>query len=161
MNGSLHRFGARQVLSAVGAAAALATLGACGGSSPGYSAPPAAAASGVAPAPSDSSMPSMTTSAPGQPGQPGATAGAPVASNTAMIQNFAFAPPSIAVKVGATLTWTNADEDPHTVAATGGAFRSPTLTSGATFSYTFTTAGTFDYVCTIHPFMHATVVVTP
>jgi plastocyanin len=32
--------------------------------------------------------------------------------------------------------------------------------SQATFSHTFATPGTFDYVCSIHPFMHATVVVT-
>jgi plastocyanin len=32
--------------------------------------------------------------------------------------------------------------------------------SQATFSYKFSTAGTFEYVCSIHPFMHATVVVT-
>lgn len=158
MNGSVHRFGARHALWAVGAGAVLITLGACGGSSPGYSAPPAAPATGLAPAPSSTSMPPMATST---PGQPGASTAAPVATNTVMIQNFAFAPSSIAVKVGAAVTWTNGDEDPHTVTATGGAFHSSALTNGAKFSHTFTTAGTFTYMCTIHPFMHATVVVTP
>jgi plastocyanin len=32
--------------------------------------------------------------------------------------------------------------------------------SQATFSYTFAKPGKFDYVCSIHPYMHATVVVT-
>jgi len=32
--------------------------------------------------------------------------------------------------------------------------------TGATFSHTFASAGTFDYVCSIHPMMHGTVVVT-
>jgi plastocyanin len=29
-----------------------------------------------------------------------------------------------------------------------------------TYSYTFRQAGTFDYICSIHPSMHGTVVVT-
>jgi len=32
--------------------------------------------------------------------------------------------------------------------------------SQATLSYTFAKSGTFEYVCSIHPYMHATVVVT-
>jgi plastocyanin len=32
--------------------------------------------------------------------------------------------------------------------------------TGATFTHTFATAGTFDYVCSIHPMMRGTVVVT-
>jgi len=32
--------------------------------------------------------------------------------------------------------------------------------SQATYSHTFPTTGKFDYICSIHPFMHATVVVT-
>ena len=62
---------------------------------------------------------------------------------------------------GSTVTWTNRDEEPHTVVANDGSFHSPGMGSQATFSYTFAKAGTFDYVCSIHPFMHATVVVTP
>jgi amicyanin len=89
-----------------------------------------------------------------------APAGAPVASTAVKIQNFKFDAPSIRVKVGATVTWTNGDEDPHTVTAISGPFHSPTLGNGAKFSYTFTGAGTFTYMCTIHPFMHGTVVVT-
>jgi plastocyanin len=66
------------------------------------------------------------------------------------------------VKAGTTITWTNRDQDAHTVTAMpGGAFHSPTLTTGQSYQYTFTTPGRFDYLCTIHPFMTATVVVTP
>ena len=46
------------------------------------------------------------------------------------------------------------------VAATDGSFHSPGLGTGATYSHTFPTAGKFDYVCSIHPMMHGTVVVT-
>ena len=63
--------------------------------------------------------------------------------------------------MGSAVTWTNRDEEPHTVVANDGSFHSPGMDSKATFSHTFAKAGTFDYVCSIHPFMHATVVVTP
>jgi len=85
---------------------------------------------------------------------------APVAGDAVSIDNFAFAPATLTVPAGSTVTWTNRDEEPHTVVANDGSFRSPGMGSQATFSYTFAKAGTFDYVCSIHPFMHATVVVT-
>jgi amicyanin len=88
-------------------------------------------------------------------------AATPVAANAVNIDNFAFVPATVTVKAGSTVTWTNKDEDPHTVVADGGAFRSEALGSGGTYSFTFPTAGTFDYVCSIHPFMRGNVVVTP
>lgn len=103
------------------------------------------------------------------PGMPGAPAGptsatdSPVAAagDAVSIDNFAFAPATLTVHAGGTVTWTNRDEEPHTVAATDGSFHSPGMGTGATYSHTFPTAGTFDYVCSIHPSMHGTVVVTP
>ena len=76
------------------------------------------------------------------------------------IGNFTFKTPTLTVKPGTTVTWTNGDEDPHTVSATGGPFHSKTLTDGATFRYTFAKPGRYAYLCTIHPFMRGTVVVT-
>lgn len=66
---------------------------------------------------------------------------APVATDTVMIQNFAYAPATVTIKAGATLTWTNRDQDPHTVTSMSGPLHSPTLNSGESFHYTFTTAG--------------------
>jgi plastocyanin len=105
------------------------------------------------PAPSAMPMPAM--SAP--------TSSAPVATNSVSIKDFAFGPAEAAVRVGTTVTWKNADQDPHTVTSTGntGPLRSPTLAQGETYSYTFTKPGRYDYLCTIHPFMTATVTVTP
>ncbi|WP_319445726.1 MULTISPECIES: cupredoxin family copper-binding protein [unclassified Mycobacterium] len=106
------------------------------------------------------SMPAMS-------GSPSATEGgssapaAPAGPNEVNIDGFAFAPVTLTVKAGTTVTWTNKDEDPHTVVDNGGAFRSQALGSGGTYSFTFPTAGTFDYICSVHPFMHGTVVVTP
>ncbi|MUL63708.1 amidase [Mycobacterium sp. CBMA 234] len=100
-------------------------------------------------------MGSMTMSPP----ESGHPAPAPAGPNAVNIDNFAFAPATLTVPAGTTVTWTNHDEDPHNVVAEGGQFRSPTMGSGATFSYVFATPGTFAYVCGIHPFMHGTVVV--
>ncbi|WP_156764699.1 cupredoxin family copper-binding protein [Mycobacterium sp. 1081908.1] len=91
---------------------------------------------------------------------PGAGSPAAVAGDQVTIDNFAFAPATLTVKAGSTVTWTNKDEEPHTVAAADGSFKSPGMGTGATFSHTFPTAGKFDYVCSIHPMMHGTVVVT-
>jgi plastocyanin len=85
---------------------------------------------------------------------------APVSGNQVNIDGFAFVPASLTVSAGTTVTWTNRDEEPHTVAASDGSFHSPGMGTGATFTHTFGTAGTFDYVCSIHPMMHGTVVVT-
>lgn len=76
------------------------------------------------------------------------------------IQGFAFAPATISVPVGTTITWTNKDSVGHDVTSATGAFGSKTLTTGQTFSFTFNQAGTFTYGCTIHPRMVASITVT-
>ena len=75
------------------------------------------------------------------------------------IDNFTFDPPRLTVKAGTAITWTNADDVPHTVVATGKAFRSKTLDTDDKFSFTFTTPGSFAYFCSLHPHMTGTVVV--
>ncbi|MFH8384837.1 cupredoxin family copper-binding protein [Kitasatospora sp. NPDC018058] len=76
------------------------------------------------------------------------------------IANYAFAPSTLTVSAGTTVTWTNSDSDTHTVTSSGsGPLDSGTLNHGASYSYTFTTPGTYAYICSIHPFMHGTVVV--
>ncbi|MFF9647012.1 cupredoxin domain-containing protein [Kitasatospora aureofaciens] len=133
----------------------LVLLSACGGSPYSSSTGSGGAASS---APSAPAMPGMST-----PASPPATT-APATGNTVTIQNFAFAPASLKVKAGTTVTWTNKDTDAHTVTSkqgSGGPLNSAPLTTGATYRYTFTKAGTYAYYCSIHPFMTATVVVTP
>ncbi len=53
------------------------------------------------------------------------------------IDNFTFAPASITVKIGDTVTWTNRDDIPHTIVSTG-KFRSKALDTDNSFSFTFT-----------------------
>jgi plastocyanin len=102
------------------------------------------------------------TTRPGAGATPSITAPpAPAGGGQVTIDGFAFAPTTLTVSAGTTVTWTNRDEEPHTVAATDGSFHSPGMGTGASFTHTFSTAGTFDYVCSIHPMMHGTVVVAP
>ena len=75
------------------------------------------------------------------------------------IDNFAFAPQRIVVQAGTTVTWTNADDAPHTVVSTTKLFKSSALDTADKFSSTFATPGTYEYFCSLHPHMTGTVVV--
>jgi plastocyanin len=92
---------------------------------------------------------------------PDMTAAGSASSATVTIAKFMFGPDTLKVPVGATVTWTNQDDDPHTVVAKDGSFRSGALNKGASYRHTFDKAGTYQYLCSIHPFMVATVVVAP
>jgi amicyanin len=84
-----------------------------------------------------------------------------VATQSVHIKNFAFSPAVITVKAGSTVVWTNSDAIQHDVTFNGGGIASSVLNHNDTFSHTFLTAGTYQYICSIHPFMHGTVIVTP
>jgi amicyanin len=76
------------------------------------------------------------------------------------IDNFTFNPPTLRVKAGTKVTWTNKDDIPHGIASTGNAFaRSQALDTDDSFSFTFTKPGTYQYFCYIHPHMVGTIVV--
>jgi amicyanin len=76
------------------------------------------------------------------------------------IDNFTFNPQKLTVKAGTTVTWTNKDDIPHGIAATGNSFtRSNALDTDNSYSFTFTTPGTYQYFCYIHPHMTGTIVV--
>jgi len=90
---------------------------------------------------------------------PGAKANDAPANTAVTIDNFVFGPQTITVPVGATVTWTNHDDIPHTSVSTEGVFKSKVLDTDEKFSYTFTKAGTYPYYCTIHPKMTGKVVV--
>jgi len=83
------------------------------------------------------------------------------------LTNNAFQPNPIQVSVGATVTWTNDDSQPHTITSgvngqPDGRFNSspnfnPLLAPGQTFEHTFTEAGEYPYFCLLHPNMVGTV----
>lgn len=77
------------------------------------------------------------------------------------MQNIAFDPKDVTVKVGQKVTWTNEDTVDHNVTSQSGeSIKSDNFGNGGTFSFTPTKAGTIKYVCTIHPGMTATLTVT-
>lgn len=89
---------------------------------------------------------------------PSAVAAAP-AGPTVRIDNFTFGPTTLTVSVGATVTWINRDDIPHTVVASDKAFKSRVMDTDESFSFTFTRPGEYAYFCSLHPHMVGKVVV--
>ena len=83
---------------------------------------------------------------------------APAAASV-QIGNFTFKNRVLTVKPGTTVTWTNADDIPHTVVSKDGVFKSKVLDSGDHFSFTFAKPGQFGYFCSLHPHMTGTIIV--
>jgi plastocyanin len=79
------------------------------------------------------------------------------ANGSVAIADFSFAPATITISQGDTVTWTNNGPTPHS--ATGGSFDTGIFPAGQSRSHTFNEAGTFSYICTPHPQMKGTVVV--
>jgi plastocyanin len=95
-------------------------------------------------------------------GSPNVTANTQQAAATEVkIDNFSFGPITITVPVGATVTWINRDDIPHTVVSTDDpkAFKSKVLDTDEKFSFTFSKPGTYPYFCSIHPKMTGKVIV--
>jgi plastocyanin len=75
------------------------------------------------------------------------------------VDNFTFAPGTLTVPVGASVTWINKDDVPHVIASTDGVFKSKGLDTDDHYSYRFTKAGTYNYFCSIHPKMTGKILV--
>jgi plastocyanin len=82
-------------------------------------------------------------------------------SNAAQIEvkDFMFVPTPLTVKAGSTVTWTNRDDEPHTVVSDTGMFKSGGMDTNESFSYKFDKPGTYRFTCSIHPRMVGTIVV--
>lgn len=108
----------------------IATMAACGSSSSGGSAPVSTSGSGSG------------------------------SGDTVTIQNFAFHPASLTVKVGTKVTFTNEDGTIHTATSNpSGVIDSGNLNKGQSYTVTFTKAGTYHYICSIHQNMTGTIIV--
>lgn len=84
----------------------------------------------------------------------------PTASGTVKVDiaDFKFRSPTVTVKAGGKVSWTNTDSTEHT--ATGsGAFDTGALQKGQHKTLTFDKPGTYAYICAFHPFMKGTVIV--
>lgn len=80
---------------------------------------------------------------------------------TVKIDNFAFAPATVTVTAGTTVTWKNEDDSPHRIGDKNGTFKSAALDTDETFSHTFAAPGEYAYICTIHPYMRGRIIVKP
>ena len=88
-------------------------------------------------------------------------AAAAASSAPVTIDNFAFAPPTLTVTAGTTVTWKNEDDSPHRIGDKNGTFKSAALDTDDTFSHTFAAPGEYPYICTIHPYMVGKIIVKP
>jgi plastocyanin len=76
------------------------------------------------------------------------------------MDNFAFSPATLTVSHGAVVGVTNDDSATHTVTADDGhSFDTGSITPRGSGKLTAPKPGRYAYHCTIHPFMHGTLVV--
>ena len=61
---------------------------------------------------------------------------------------------------GTGVSWSNEDDDPHTVTADDRSFDSKGLGQGETYRRVFAVPGRYPYHCAAHPFMKGVVIVT-
>lgn len=79
--------------------------------------------------------------------------------NQIVIQEFMFTPNPLTVKAGATVTWVNMDDEPHSVVSNTAMYRSGALDTKESFSFKFAQPGTYHFTCSIHPRMVGIIVV--
>jgi plastocyanin len=91
------------------------------------------------------------------------TSGAPLTaggtSASVSIRDYTYTPGNLQVPLGATVTWTNYDDVPHTASGKSGDWDTGTLNKGDSAAVTFRVAGDYTYYCTVHPSMVARLVV--
>jgi len=79
--------------------------------------------------------------------------------NEIRISSFMFMPMELTVKAGSTVTWTNLDDEAHTVVSVTGLFRSGALDTSERFAFAFDKPGVYHFTCSLHPRMVGTVIV--
>ena len=75
------------------------------------------------------------------------------------IDNFKFAPTPLTVPKGATVTWVNRDDIPHSIVCQALGFHSHPMDTDGSVSLRFDQPGRYEYVCGLHPFMRGQVIV--
>jgi plastocyanin len=107
----------------------------------------------------DRGMQGLMQVRPGAP-QPGQSRAAGSATGV-RIDGFAFAPRTISVKAGQSVTWRNADAAEHTVTQAPGGFSSKSMGRGDGYTRRFAKTGRYSYLCALHPGMKGVVDVKP
>ncbi len=83
----------------------------------------------------------------------------PSGGNIVEIKSFSFNPPTITIKKGESVQWTNRDSVAHTATADDKSFDTSLLRKSESGEILFDKAGTFTYHCSPHPNMKGMVVV--
>ena len=78
---------------------------------------------------------------------------------TIEIRDFDYFPRELTVAVGTSLTWVNRDSAPHDATDEAGGWGTRMLSQGESATLTFDAPGVYRYLCTIHPYMKATLTV--
>lgn len=135
---------------------------------PGVSPKTSPAAGGTSPSPVPTAKATPTASpkatptpTPAKTPSPTPTAAPAPQQHSVLIQNFAFNIPTLTVKKGDTIVFTNKDSAVHTSTALNGEWDSNSLSRDQSFTLNTSSLapGTYNYRCTPHPFMTATLVV--
>ena len=85
---------------------------------------------------------------------------AALSGDSVTISNFKFTPASVTVSRGARITVANHDSTAHTATADDGkSFDTGDIDPGSSATVSLSKSGTYRYHCSIHPFMHGTLVV--
>ena len=82
-------------------------------------------------------------------------------TDTIIIDNNTYVPPTLNVTVGTTVTWINHNPDPQDVVSDARIFDSGILANGQKYSYTFNETGGYHYHSSINPNMNGTILVLP
>ncbi|HEY1297668.1 MAG TPA: beta-propeller fold lactonase family protein [Chloroflexota bacterium] len=110
----------------------------------------------VQPGPSASSV--SATANPGVAANPSVAVNPVASASDVSIASFAFAPKSLTVQAGQSVTFTNNDSVAHTT--TGAAWDSGDIQPGGTYTLTAPSSpGSYAFHCSIHPFMTGTLTV--
>jgi plastocyanin len=84
---------------------------------------------------------------------------APPTFHAVLMKDFKYQPSMLAVKVGDTIEWKNADIVPHTVTAVDKSFDSAAISPGHSWKFIVRTGRNVDYFCALHPNMRAKLIV--
>jgi plastocyanin len=83
----------------------------------------------------------------------------PVKATRIAISDYAYQPAKITVASGASLTFSNRDQTPHTATGTPNGFDTGAIKPGQSKTITVSKPGTYTYYCQFHAFMHGTIIV--
>lgn len=76
------------------------------------------------------------------------------------IVDFDYEPSVLEVTRGTVVKWTNEDSAPHTATTNDDTFDTGRLDKGESSEITLDAPGTYDYICTYHPYMEGSIVVS-